>query len=169
MTPRPVRAVLLVTLLALAPSCLRGEQSVPPLESFSARVVAVLDGDSFEVLRNGRRTGVRLFGVDCPERGQPFSDRAKRFTSERIFNRTVRMDVRDIDRFGRRVSRVTVDGRDMGLELLRAGLAWHFTRYSRDPVLAAAEQDARRRRAGLWSEPHPQPPWAWRPATRTPR
>jgi micrococcal nuclease len=43
--------------------------------------------------------------------------------------------------------------------LLRAGLAWHYREYSRDPLLTALEMEARAEKKGLWSDPNPIPPW----------
>jgi endonuclease YncB( thermonuclease family) len=63
-----------------------------------------------------------------------------------IFGRTVDVDVRDMDRYGRLVARVTVDGRDVSLALVQAGLAWYFTRSSRDVRLTEAETHARTHR-----------------------
>jgi endonuclease YncB( thermonuclease family) len=42
------------------------------------------------------------------------------------------------------------------------GLAWHFTRYSHDATLAAAEVEARAARRGLWAAREPVPPWEFR-------
>ena len=50
----------------------------------------------------------------------------------------------------------------MSLELVKAGLAWHFKRYSTDPVLAQAEIEARNAKAGLWADPQAIAPWEWR-------
>jgi micrococcal nuclease len=63
---------------------------------------------------------------------------------------------------------VYVNGIDSGLELLRQGLAWVYTRYL--PEASAdiqasyrqAEAEAREERRGLWSDPDPLPPWEWR-------
>ncbi len=51
---------------------------------------------------------------------------------------------------------------DVNLEMVRRGLAWHYKRYSTDPALADAEAAARARRAGLWADPAPVPPWSYR-------
>jgi hypothetical protein len=67
-----------------------------------------------------------------------------------------------VDRYGRTVARMYIDGKDVSLELGRAGLAWHFTRYSSDPVLADAEREARAAKRGLWVQPNPVPPWEYR-------
>jgi endonuclease YncB( thermonuclease family) len=130
-------------------------------------VVKVRDGDSIDVLRERRPVTVRVFGVDAPERGQPYSARAKSFTADLVGNHEVLIEVEDVDRYGRVVGDVVLaDGRHLGAELVRAGLAWHYRRYASDPELARLEEDARRDKRGLWAEPAPVPPWVYRGARR---
>jgi micrococcal nuclease len=43
-----------------------------------------------------------------------------------------------------------------------AGLAWHYTEYSKDPALDALERAARAARRGLWTQTNPAPPWVFR-------
>ena len=124
--------------------------------------MAVADGDTISVLRDGRSVRVRLEGIDCPEKGQDFSQRAKQFTSDLTFGKEVTVDVRDVDRYGRLVARVHVDGKDVSVDLVEAGLAWHYTRYSRDPELAKAERAGRLAKRGLRSLANPLPPWEFR-------
>jgi endonuclease YncB( thermonuclease family) len=56
----------------------------------------------------------------------------------------------------------------MGLEQVRAGMAWHATPYQREQTphereeYARAEEAARAARRGLWVDPNPVPPWEWR-------
>jgi micrococcal nuclease len=79
--------------------------------------------------------------------------------------------VRDVDRYGRLVARVYVGGEDVSLALVRSGLAWHYTKYSRDPELAEAEMAAKGAQLGLWSRSAPTPPWEFRqsaPVRRNP-
>ena len=52
---------------------------------FSDEVVGVLDGDTIEVLHNTYPERVRLSGIDCPEKGQAFGNRAKQAASELVF------------------------------------------------------------------------------------
>lgn len=118
---------------------------------FTARVVTVNDGDTIEVVTGDRRrVRIRLEGIDCPERGEPFSNVARTFTRERAFDKTVTVDVRDVDRYGRLVARVTSEGKDLSLELVTAGLASHYTVYSFDAKLEAAEKLAQQERRGMW-------------------
>jgi endonuclease YncB( thermonuclease family) len=130
--------------------------------SFTGRVVGVLDGDSLLVLDGRRQIDVRLHGVDAPEGSQAFGSVCRRTLSNLVFGKAVAVQVIDIDRYKRSVSRVTVDGRDAGLEMIRAGCAWHYRQYSDDAGYAAAEQDARRARRGLWQDATPVAPWTYR-------
>jgi micrococcal nuclease len=134
---------------------------------FDGRVIAVHDGDTISVLRQGRSVRLRLHGIDAPELGQAFGRAAKQMTSSLVFKRDVRVVPVDIDEYGRLVARVFVGATNLNLELVRRGLAWHYTRYSHDAALARAEREARAARRGLWADPRPVPPWVWR-YSRTP-
>jgi endonuclease YncB( thermonuclease family) len=140
----------------------------PASARFTGRVVSVLDGDSLLVLRDGRQVEVRLYGVDAPEGGQAFGSVAKRFLSNLVFGKTVVVEVRDIDRYKRSVSRLTVDGADVSLDIIRAGFGWHYTQYSSDARYAAAEQEARAARRGLWQDNAPIAPWNYRQRRASP-
>ena len=106
--------------------------------TFIGKVVAVQDGDTISVMRDGRAERVRVHGIDAPEGGQDFGNRAKQFLSGLVFGKIVEIEVRDTDRYGRTVGRVMGDGRDAGLDMVRAGLAWHYVRYSSDALLSAS-------------------------------
>lgn len=154
-------------IVVFAVCCLLGFAAPPASgERFAGRVVGVADGDTIWVSRGGRKAEVRLHGIDCPERDQPFGREAKRFTSDLLRDKRVTVRVRDHDDYGRTVGNVLVDGRDAGLTLVRAGLAWHYRRYSDDAELATAERGARAAGRGLWSRPEPIPPWEFRRAER---
>lgn len=131
-------------------------------DAYSARVVGIVDGDTIDVLLEGNGSvRVRLASIDCPERGQPFSQRAKQRCSELCFGRDVRV-VKTGTSYGRWVAFVYVDGEFVQHELLRSGLAWFATRYADDAEMQRLEDMARRSRIGLWSEANPVPPWEWR-------
>jgi endonuclease YncB( thermonuclease family) len=132
-------------------------------QSFSGRVVGVADGDTINVLRDDRAVRVRLHGIDCPERSQAFGRQARQYTSKLVFGRTVTVHVRGTDRYGRFVADVLPPaGGSLNRELVRAGLAWHYVRYSTDTTLARLESEARASRRGLWADPCPVPPWEFR-------
>ncbi|MDD5306737.1 MAG: thermonuclease family protein [Deltaproteobacteria bacterium] len=135
----------------------------PAEREISGEVVAVLDGDTIDVLSRGKATRVRLAGIDCPEKSQRFGMQAKKLASSLCFGRSVRVRATAVDRYGRTVGFVTLpDGRSLNDEMLRAGLAWWYRDYSKDERLGALEREARLARRGLWVDPDPMPPWVWR-------
>jgi len=133
--------------------------AVRAAETFIGKCVGVTDGDTINVMRDGRAVKVRLEGIDCPERGQDFSSSAKKYTSALVYGKTVEVRQTGTDRYGRVLAVVYTDGTDVNLALVRAGMAWHYKKYSSDAKLAAAENTARAAEIGLWSLPTPIAPW----------
>jgi endonuclease YncB( thermonuclease family) len=130
---------------------------------FQGRVVGVTDGDTIKVLHDNGAETVRLVGVDAPEKRQAYGDRARRFTADLAFDRTVTVLASGRDRNGRLLGEVLLpDGRSLNQELVRAGDAWWFRKYSRDVTLARLEEEARQSRRGLWAAEAPQAPWDYR-------
>ena len=130
-------------------------------------VVAISDGDTVTLLISSKHTiEVRLQGIDAPEKGQNFSEKAKGALSTLVFGRTVALDIEGRDRYGRTLGSLYVNGLNVNLELVKMGLAWHYRRYSNDRGLAEAEAIARRAGMGLWSMPNPIPPWEYRRAKK---
>jgi micrococcal nuclease len=76
--------------------------TVASAERFQATVVGVADGDTITVLRDRQQIRIRLDGIDCPEGGQAFSNRAKQFTSAMVFAKSVTISPRDVDRYAAR-------------------------------------------------------------------
>ena len=131
-------------------------------QTCDAKVVSVHDGDTITVYDGRKQTRIRLDGIDCPENGTDFSEQAKQFTSNLVFGKQVRIKSKETDRYGRLVARVIVNGTDVSLALVEAGLAWHYKQYSNNQILAATELIAREKRVGVWSLPNPVPPWDYR-------
>ena len=135
---------------------------------FVGKVVGVIDGDSIRVMHEGKAEQIRLIGVDCPEKRQPFGTRAKEYTSELAFGKEVTVYGKSRDRYGRTLAEVLLpDGRSLNQALLSAGLAWWFRKYSKDLRLGELERQARNAKLGLWAAPNPMPPWDWRTRMKT--
>jgi endonuclease YncB( thermonuclease family) len=131
--------------------------------SFTGKVVKVSDGDTIQVMHEGKAEKVRLAEIDCPETKQPFGQAAKKFVLDIAAQKTVTVHVETTDRYGRTVGVVVLpDGRSLNQELIRAGLAWWYWKYSTDSSLGELEEEARAARIGLWADPAPVPPWDWR-------
>ena len=138
-------------------------------EALTGRVLWVDDGDSLELRDDwGRRFRVRLRGIDAPERSQPYANVSRRNLMQLARSRPVTIVYDGIDKYGRLLAWVYVDqGVSVNLRQVEAGLAWHYVFPGRpwtadDDLLAQAEREARAARRGLWAQPQPQPPWAFR-------
>lgn len=134
------------------------------ITEFAAPVIGISDGDTIKVLHDGVSKRIRLWGIDCPEVKQPFGTRAKQFTGDLAFGKTVTLRVHDVDRYGRQVAEVILpDGRNLNHEIVRAGFAWWYVRYARhDRDLRNLQAEARAAMRGLWADDNPVPPWEWR-------
>ncbi|MCB5223868.1 MAG: thermonuclease family protein [Candidatus Cloacimonadaceae bacterium] len=139
----------------------------PSGDQLKGRVVKVQDGDTITLLVGSTQHKIRLQGIDCPEKGQPFGTVSTKFTSDSVFGKTVTVEWEEKDRYGRVLGDVIYDGKkSLSEELVKAGLAWHYKQYSKDPVLAALEIKARTTKKGLWADKNPIPPWEWRKQKR---
>jgi len=100
--------VLAVAALALAPAQDRGRVGKP----FGAKVVYTADGDTLELIPDGEKAAIRirLEGIDAPELGEAFSRDAQSFLRALVTNQRVRVEGRDVDRYGRLVARVAAEG-----------------------------------------------------------
>ena len=141
----------------------------PFQQEMRGKVIRILDGDTFEMLLSSRETViVRMEGIDAPEKGMPFATASKNYLGQLCFQKQVRLDVSKRDRWKRPIARVYVDGSvvELGEQMIRAGMAWHFTKYSNSSSLDRAEREARVAKRGLWADPNPIAPWLWRKAKR---
>ena len=97
------------------------------LADFSGQVVGITDGDTISVMHDGEAEKIRLNGIDCPEKGQPFGRRAKQYASDLAFDQIVTVEEFGKDRYGRTIGDVTLpDGRLLNEELVKVGLAWWY-------------------------------------------
>ncbi|MGD9894851.1 MAG: thermonuclease family protein [Dehalococcoidia bacterium] len=123
--------------------------------------VTVTDGDTI------RQHGAtfRLHGIDAPEYRQTCADGwpagivAASALREMVRDRRVICEPRSTDRYGRTVALCRADGVDIGAEMVRAGWAWAFTRYSHD--YARQEDEAWATRVGVHGHDC-MPAWDWR-------
>lgn len=134
-------------------------------KTFSAKVIGIMDGDTMEILYNNVPTKIRLAHIDCPEkRGkQAFGNIAKIALSNLCFGRIVTIKGERYDRYKRLIAVVINDKKqNVNQKMIKLGMAWHFTKYSKDPVYAKLEIEARKNRVGLWQDKDPIAPWLWR-------
>mgnify|MGYP000088299593 CR=1 FL=1 len=142
-------------------------------ETLTGRVVGIADGDTLTLLDATKtQHKIRLAGIDSPEKGQPFGQVCKKSLSDLAYDRAATVESSKLDRYGRVIGKVFVDGQDVNLEQIRRGCGWHYKKYqneqSLDDRLAynSAEETARNRKIGLWTDDAPVPPWDWRAERR---
>lgn len=136
-------------------------------------VIKITDGDTVHVLDADKQTHkIRLAGIDAPERKQPYGKAAGKYLAKQINQQTVCVDWHKRDRYKRLVGVIRYEGRDVNLELVKAGYAWHYKKYQREQtpadrvIYADAEVQARSDVVGLWQEPNPINPSDWRKGIR---
>ena len=134
------------------------------------KVIRVSDGDTITVLdANKRKHKIRLYGIDSPEGGQAFGNKAKKATSNLVYGKNVEVNVLDQDRYGRQVGIVFYNNTNINGELIKKGYAWVYTTYCKVRTCnewSKFEKKARLAHYGLWADPHPIPPWEWRAEQR---
>ncbi len=149
-------------------------QKTAPIHTCKLRgkVVKVVDSDTVILLKNKQQYTIRLSGIDAPERNQPFGTVSKRYLAHKIAGKTVCVDGEKRDKYNRLIGKLHLNNKDINLQLIKAGFAWHYKHFSTeqsasDRVLyAKADAKARKKRIGLWAEPTYIAPWDWRRGVR---
>lgn len=125
----------------------------------------VVDGDSLEI----GSARIRLFGIDAPEGRQQCRDRggrpypcgrdATQFLKRLIGAASVRCLQRDVDPYGRSVSDCEVAGRSINQQMVLAGHAVAYTRFTQKYL--SDEKSAAQAGVGVW-QGHFETPSQWR-------
>ena len=147
---------------ALIYAALIGASSLAAGAEFSAKVIAVLDGDTVLVLRDGRLVKVRLAEIDAPEKVQIFGEESSRSLSGMVLGKQVSVTSQAVDQYGRLVAHLGINGLDVNTEQIRLGMAWEYSHFHRNRTLVALQKEARLAARGLWAFNDPIPPWKWR-------
>ena len=136
----------------------------------SGKVVGISDGDTFTLLTpDKQQIKVRLSEIDAPEKAQPFGNRSRQSLSDLIFSKDVLVVQDDVDRYGRLVGQVFINGIHVNRKMIQEGMAWVYRQYMKDQTLLEDEQAAKEAKRGLWNLPSTEqvPPWEWRKGERT--
>jgi endonuclease YncB( thermonuclease family) len=133
------------------------------------KVINVHDGDTVTVLdQNNKKFHIRLQGIDAPELKQEFGDVSQENLSRMVLGKDVTIVWTKLDKYRRTVGTIMLNGHDVNIEQVRAGMAWHFKKYEDEQspadrrTYAAAEQQARAAKLGLWKQADPMQPGEWR-------
>jgi endonuclease YncB( thermonuclease family) len=174
----PTRLIWLIALASVVSICCsrQPERKTAPAQTppsgsqtLNGRVVRVVDGDTVTVLdANDTQHRIRLEGIDAPESHQVFGEQSRQSLAEMISGKEVTVSYQKTDQYGRLVGKILFDGRDINLEQVKAGMAWHYKFYENEQtpedreLYAKAEETARSARRGLWQDPNPVEPYQFR-------
>jgi endonuclease YncB( thermonuclease family) len=150
----------------------KNRRSNSDTQTLSGVVVSVVDGDTIEILDDERTSHrIRLKGIDAPEGRQAFGNVSRENLARLVAGKKVSIEWEKLDQYNRIVGKVYVNGTDVCLEQIKAGLAWHFKRFvseqsaSDQQTYAQAELEARSQQLGLWRDSSQIPPWDFRRVT----
>lgn len=155
------------------PDTEKKEQPVNPQCKLEGKVISIADGDTVTVLdANKEQHKIRFAGVDAPESAQPYGNAAKKYLSSLIGSKDVCVEWDKNDKYNRKVGVIRLDGKDINYEMVKAGYAWHYKKYQEEQkpedrtLYSDAQDKAKSDVIGLWSEPDPIEPDAWRAGER---
>lgn len=149
--------LLAISLLTLSAAEIRG------------KVVAITDGDTIKVLDDLDKgvLKIRLNKIDAPEKNQAFGQKSKQYLSNLVFGKQVIIRFKEIDRYGRILGVIYYDGAEVNLQMVKAGMAWHYAYYDKTPAYIEAEKKARASKVGLWIDPEPISPYEFRKSRKS--
>lgn len=140
---------------------------LPPSLCFAwpAKVVEIIRADEFKArTAEGIIERIRFYGIDAPIEPQAFGREAKLYVERRILGRTVEIEPLIRDHYDRVIAWVSLDKVSINRELLSQGIVWWYSKYVPwETELAELQEQAKKARLGLWSLPHPVPPWEYQP------
>ena len=126
-----------------------------------AKVIKISDGDTITILTQQRKqVKVRLYGIDAPEKKQPYGQKSRQFLASLIAGQIVEVEPKGKDRYKRTLGIIYYKGQDINAQMVLNGYAWAYVKYSR--MYVDHERLAREKKRGLWQSSNPTPPWVWR-------
>ena len=155
-----MRTVIALFLALVSPSFALAATAIPAQSAaqFTASVISVSDGDTITVLTADKpQIKIRLYGIDCPERGRELWNRAKQATSDAVFGKRIAVQPMDTERSGRTVAIVLMPGgKSLNEHLVREGLAWVSQKSCKDDAICGQlhklEKAAKAQGRGVWED-----------------
>jgi endonuclease YncB( thermonuclease family) len=141
---------LFSVMLALALPC-AGQAS----EVWTGWVSWVMDGDTVLLVREGQHEPVklRIEGIDAPETCQPGGAQARDAMIGLALRKSVQVVDHGHDTYGRQIGRLSVDGVDLGAEMVRTGMAWAYRFRTGKGPYAGLQRQAQKQKIGVFSAP----------------
>lgn len=143
-------------------------------KTYWCRVTAVSDGDTLTCYRlNLRRskTKIRFAYIDAPESSQEYGSESQKLVKKLVYRRLVRINITDVDRYGRCVGVVYRRTRNVNEELVKRGAAWVYEEYIKNANKRqhwmALQSQAKKQKKGLWKSSKPIRPSLYRKQSKS--
>ena len=131
-------------------------------DSYKARVIHVIDGDTIDVLVVNQSVRIRLAEIHAPEKAQAYGNQAKKTLAGLIKNKDIIVIPLDQDPYQRTVAIIKLDEININQEMVRLGMAWVYSSYNYDPRLPLLQAKAKADKVGIWQQTNSLPPWVYR-------
>ena len=130
------------------------------------KVWEVIDGDTIKINYEGKKTSVRILGINTPEKKNPFRPQecfgteASKKAKEILWGKKVSIETDDnkskFDKFGRLLGYVNIEGEgDFGKKMIHDGYAYEYTyhgrKYKNQKKYKEAQKYAEENELGLWN------------------
>lgn len=137
-------------------------------ETHEGKVVKVLDGDSLNIIQQGKEVRIRLAEIDAPEHSQPFWKQSRQALESYVSGKNVSVEEFDRDQYGRIVGHVYFGDTWVNGKLVQQGYAYVYDRYAVSKKLYQYQAQAKENKVGVWKLPESQrvKPWDWRKKTK---
>ena len=133
------------------------------------QTVKISDGDTLNVqkVENGKFVGeivkIRMFGIDAPEKTQDYGIESKQALEKLVNGKTLEIEEKNRDRYGRTVAVVYVNGKNVNEEMVKNGNAWWYQEYDKkDTKMQAYQENAKKNKLGLFGKRGYVEPWNYR-------
>ena len=133
------------------------------------QAIKVSDGDTLSVqkVENGKFVGevmkIRMFGIDAPEKTQDYGIESKQALEKLVNGKTLEIEEKNRDRYGRTVAVVYVNGKNVNEEMVKNGNAWWYQEYDKkDTKMQAYQENAKKNKLGLFGKRGYVEPWNYR-------
>ena len=133
------------------------------------QAIKVSDGDTLSVqkVKNGKFVGevmkIRMFGIDAPEKTQDYGIESKQALEKLVSGKTLEIEEKNRDRYGRTVAVVYVNGQNVNEEMVKNGNAWWYQEYDKkDTKMQAYQENAKKNKLGLFGKKGYVEPWNYR-------
>ena len=140
-------------------------------ETLQGLVIKVSDGDTVTILDASKtQHKIRLNWIDAPESKQAFGQKSRQYLDNMIYKKNITVEFEKRDMYGRILGFIVIDGKNVNLEMVKAGMAWHYEYYAKNAKeYAEAQREAKKAQKGLWADPNPIPPWDFRKQAKNKR